>query len=109
MDETQDSAGNASNRLHGPTVATGLVAVVPWLAVAAIMMRWVGHMAAGTMEPGAGTTWNTLILLLVVLPLAGLIFAAVVFATAWMGKRNVRWQVFSMVLGVLMVWMTVGD
>jgi len=26
-----------------------------------------------------------------------------------MGKRNVRWQVFSMVLGVLMVWMTVGD
>ncbi|GAI91520.1 unnamed protein product [marine sediment metagenome] len=98
---------NLLTKLSRAPVLLSLPALALWIAVAAFLFKWIRAWSAGHLEPGIETSWATLYGFFAVAVLA---LAAGLFFTirAWQGKSTVRWQVLSLLLGVLALWMTCG-
>ncbi len=79
-----------------------------WLGVGMFLLKWARAWATGRTEPGIGTTWTALYLMfaLAALACAGGLCLAIM---AWMGKSSIRWQAFSIVLGLVLLWLVSGD
>jgi len=92
---------------RGP-IFLSIPAVFLWVGVGAFLVKWACAWATGRLEPGVGTSWTGLYFMFAI---AALSFMGGLFLTvmAWIGRSTVRWQVFSIVLGLIFLWVVSGD
>ena len=79
-----------------------------WVGVAAFLIKWCWYWSTGNLQPGVGTSWTALLVMFAIATLA--VAGGFCLTTmAWIGKSTVRWQIASVVLGFLFLWMVAGD
>ena len=96
-----------SPRSDSTAIVLSVPAVILWSGVSAFLVKWSLAWEAGRLQPALGTSWSTLYAVFGIATLA----VAVGFCLtllAWMGRSTVRWQLFSVVLGVLFLWAVAG-
>ena len=96
-----------SFKTNRATILLSVPATLLWVGVGAFLLRWYFAWGAGNLQPGLRTSWTALY---VVFGIATLAVAGGFCLTtmAWIGKSTVRWQIVSVVLGVLFLWMVAG-
>lgn len=92
---------------HRP-ILLSIPAVLLWTGVGAFLLKWVRYLAAGRLGPGDGTYTG---LYFIMFAIAVLAITTELFLTimAWIGKSTVRWQIFSIVLGLIFLLVLSGD
>ena len=94
-----------SNR---PTILLSVPAALLWVGVGLFLLRWYCAWWTGNLQPGLGTSWTALYVMFAIAALA--VASGFCLTTmAWIGKSTVRWQIFSVVLGVLFLWAVAGN
>jgi len=89
------------------TILLSVPATLLWVGVGAFLLRWYFAWGTGNLQPGLRTSWTALYVFFGIATLA--VAGGFCLTTmAWIGKSTVRWQIVSVVLGVLFLWMVAG-